>query len=50
LFSIWDEDKSGKLEVDEITLPLIALGLSSDSSFVVKLMKAIDAEKFLKDE
>lgn len=46
LFQIWDEDKSGDLEVDEITLPLIALGLSNDSKFVMKLLRAIDAEKF----
>jgi len=34
------------LEVDELTLPLIALGLSNDSSFVLKLLRSIDSEKF----
>ncbi len=29
-----------------MTLPLIALGLSNDSSFVMKLLRAIDEEKF----
>ena len=48
LFKIWDEDDSGKLDIDELTLPLIALGLSNDSSFVQKLIKSIDEEKFLK--
>ena len=49
LFKIWDEDESGNLEVDELTLPLIALGLSSDSSFVLKLLRSIDEEKFMKN-
>jgi len=47
LFSIWDEDGSGKLEHDELAMPLIALGLSSDSTFVKKILRVIDAEKFL---
>lgn len=42
LFKIWDEDNSGQLDIDELTLPLIALGLSNDSSFVKKLIKSID--------
>ena len=46
LFKIWDEDESGNLEVDELTLPLIALGLSNDSSFVYKILRSIDYEKF----
>lgn len=31
LFLIWDEDQAGTLDLDEITKPLIALGLSTDS-------------------
>eukprot|EP00347_Sterkiella_histriomuscorum_P020000 403339480 len=50
LFKIWDEDSSGNLEVDELTLPLIALGLSNDSSFVMKLLRSIDEEKFIKNK
>ncbi|CDW87182.1 iki3 domain containing protein [Stylonychia lemnae] len=50
LFKIWDEDESGNLEVDELTLPLIALGLSNDSSFVLKLLRSIDEEKFTKNK
>jgi hypothetical protein len=36
------------LEVDEVTLPLIALGLSNDSSFVQKLLRTIDLNKWAK--
>lgn len=46
LFSIWDEDESGKLEVDELSLPLIALGLSTDSIFIKRLLSSINAHKF----
>lgn len=34
LFKIWDADGGGSLDVDEISLPLIALGLSTDRAFV----------------
>jgi Ca2+-binding EF-hand superfamily protein len=45
LFKIWDADGGGSLDVDEISLPLIALGLSTDTGFVEKLLKAIVKKK-----
>ena len=50
LFSIWDEDESGKLEIDELTLPLIALGLSTDSNFIKKLLSVSDKNNFGKHD
>jgi Ca2+-binding EF-hand superfamily protein len=44
LFKIWDENDSGKLDLEELTLPLVALGLVSDTSFVKKLMKSLSAK------
>ena len=41
LFKIWDADGGGFLDVDEISLPLISLGLSTDTGFVEKLIKAL---------
>lgn len=41
LFKIWDSDGGGYLDVDEISLPLIALGLSTDTGFVEKLIRAL---------
>lgn len=40
-FSIIDSDDSGKTDFEELALPLIALGLSSDTSFVSKVFRAI---------
>lgn len=45
LFKIWDSDGGGSLDVDEISLPLISLGLSTDTGFVEKLVKAIVSKK-----
>ena len=45
LFKIWDADGGGFLDVDEISLPLIALGLSTDTGFVEKLIKALKRKK-----
>ena len=45
LFKIWDADGGGSLDVDEISLPLIALGLSTDTSFVEKLIKTLVQKK-----
>jgi hypothetical protein len=45
LFKIWDADGGGFLDVDEISLPLIALGLSTDTGFVEKLIKALKKKK-----
>lgn len=45
LFKIWDADGGGFLDVDEISLPLIALGLSTDTGFVEKLIKALVKKK-----
>ena len=33
------------LDVDEISLPLISLGLSTDTGFVEKLIKALKSKK-----
>lgn len=38
LFKIWDDDNSGVLDLDEISHPLVSLGLSTDSKFVAKLI------------
>jgi len=45
-FNIVDADESGKTDFEELALPLIALGLSSDSSFVAKVFRAIYPKKF----
>ena len=52
-----DDDDAGRLSLTNIAVPMIALGLSSDSSFVMKVLKAISphkfgkkAEKLLKDK
>jgi hypothetical protein len=45
LFKIWDSDGGGFLDVDEISLPLISLGLSTDSGFVEKLIKSLKQKK-----
>lgn len=45
LFKIWDADGGGSLDVDEISLPLIALGLSTDTGFVEKLIKTLVQKK-----
>jgi hypothetical protein len=37
LFNSWDDDGSGVLEISEIVRPLVALGLSPDETFVVKV-------------
>ena len=34
LFMIWDDDNSQTLTLDELTEPLVALGLSTDKLFV----------------
>lgn len=45
LFKIWDSDNGGFLDFDEISLPLISLGLSTDSGFVRKLIKSLKRKK-----
>lgn len=42
MFILWDDDGSGELDITEITKPLITLGLSTDSQFVKKLIKALN--------
>jgi len=53
LFMSWDDDGSGILEADEIVKPFVALGLSSDKSFALKILSALDprtkAEKATSD-
>ena len=41
-----DDADAGKLSLTNIAVPMIALGLSSDSSFVMKVLKAISPNKF----
>lgn len=41
LFTVWDDDNSGVLDLDEIAEPLIELGLSTDSLFVQKLIQSL---------
>lgn len=41
LFKIWDENDTGKLNLEELTLPLIALGLINDTTFIMRLLKSI---------
>ena len=45
-FEIVDESDSGGVLLDQLAVPLIALGLSSDSSFIEKVLKAINPFKF----
>ncbi len=45
LFILWDDDGSGELDITEITKPLITLGLSTDSQFVKKLIKALNERR-----
>lgn len=45
-FAAIDQTGSGKSSVQGIAVPMIALGLSSNSSFVTKVMKAICPYKF----
>jgi Ca2+-binding EF-hand superfamily protein len=45
-FKIIDNNDTGRLDVNELAEPLIALGLSSDTSFVEKVLKAINPTKF----
>jgi len=37
LFKYWDEDQSGRLDLEEFTLPLVALGLATNKQFVAKV-------------
>ena len=45
-FEIVDNNDSGGVLRDELSVPLIALGLSSDSSFIEKVLKAVNPFKF----
>ena len=45
-FEIVDDTDTGGCYLNELSLPLIALGLSSDSSFIEKVLKAINPFKF----
>jgi Ca2+-binding EF-hand superfamily protein len=50
LFISFDDDGSGIIEADEIIKPLIALGLSTNSNFTIKLMQALVPENASKNE
>ena len=45
-FKIVDNSDTGNLNLEQLAIPLIALGLSSDSSFIEKVLKAINPSKF----
>ena len=45
-FGIIDENDSGQASLDELAVPFIALGLSRDSIFIMKVMRAISPHKF----
>ena len=42
LFKIWDENGVGKLNIEELALPMIGMGLISSRSNILKLMKALN--------
>ena len=45
-FEIVDDKDSGGVDLNQLSVPLIALGLSSDSAFIEKVLKAINPFKF----
>ena len=45
-FQIIDVNANGGLTLAEISIPLISLGLSSDSTFIKLLFRAINSSKF----
>jgi Ca2+-binding EF-hand superfamily protein len=45
-FQNLDTNGTEKVEIEELALPLIALGLSSDISFVEKVIKTINPLKY----
>lgn len=52
LFRIWDENDTGKLNIEILTLPLISLGLINDTRFITKLLNSLQsgAKKSLKNQ
>ena len=42
MFNNWDESSTGELNLDQITHPLVNLGLATDKPFVEKLLAALD--------
>lgn len=45
-FKILDVNGNGFLQFNEVTVPFISLGFSSDGKFVMQVLKAINPEKF----
>jgi len=45
-FDIIDVNDSGGVYIEELAIPLIALGLASNVTFIEKLLKAINPSKF----
>lgn len=45
-FSIIDEDSSGEIDLTELSMPLISLGLATDSAFVKKALKVLNPTKY----
>jgi hypothetical protein len=41
-----DLNNEGKLNVDEMSIPLVALGLSSDTKFIEMICRSIQPERF----
>jgi hypothetical protein len=45
-FAIIDIDDSGEIDITELALPLISLGLATDSEFIKKALKVLHHKKY----
>ena len=45
-FRIVDQEDTGSVFLENLAIPLIALGISSDQSFIEKVMKSINPKRF----
>ena len=45
-FKIVDQEDTGSVLIENLAIPLIALGISSDQSFIEKVMKSINPKRF----
>jgi Ca2+-binding EF-hand superfamily protein len=45
-FNIIDDDGAGGIDLEELALPLIALGLATDTGFVKRALKVLNPKKF----
>ena len=49
-FNIMDVSEGGTLDIDEMALALVGLGLASDSRFIQQVCKSIQPDRFTKNE